>query len=82
MNQYRRVERKEKQEFCVFHLFGDMSQVTINLQEVISVLQIKHHLYIDTTAGNNPEQKQNQHGSAGVKTFEKEPGATKEQKTL
>lgn len=63
------MQRKEKQEVSLFHLFGDMSQVTINLQEVISVLQIKHHLYIETAAGNNPEQKQNQQRSTGVKTL-------------
>lgn len=50
------MQRKEKQQYSLFHLFGDMSQVT-NLQEVISVIQIKHVLYIETAAGNHQEQK-------------------------
>jgi len=36
-----------------------MSQVTINLQEVISVIQIKHDLYRETAAGNYQQQKNN-----------------------
>lgn len=53
-----------------------MSQVTINLQEVISVIQIKHVLYIETAAGNYQEKKK-KHGSAGVKTFKKSLGQKK-----
>lgn len=56
-----------------------MSQVT-NLQEVISVIQIKHDLYIDTAAGNYQEQRKQQHGSAGVKTFKKSLGQKKKKK--
>jgi hypothetical protein len=54
-----------------------VSQVTINLQEVISVIQTKHDLYIETAAGNYQEQKKQQHGSAGVKTFKKSLGQKK-----